>query len=163
MFVSSLSPFFSNSFFLLPMKRGTALLLNNKNGAPCTDALTASPAAIHNPTNPDSAADSTSTNTNPHPSTPSVLPPSSTVDPSLAPPASLPDTTSSSTNPTLGPAPGPGTTLGAAGGMGVGGGIGMGMGESNYEVFDPLNWMLDGLVDFPYFGHPGGLEAGGIT
>jgi len=22
--------------------------------------------------------------------------------------------------------------------------------ESNYEVFDPLNWMLDGLVDFPY-------------
>lgn len=23
-------------------------------------------------------------------------------------------------------------------------------GESNYEVFDPLNWMLDGLVDFPY-------------
>lgn len=25
-----------------------------------------------------------------------------------------------------------------------------GYGESNYEVFDPLNWMLDGLVDFPY-------------
>ncbi|KAL9133951.1 MAG: hypothetical protein Q9175_004872 [Cornicularia normoerica] len=23
-------------------------------------------------------------------------------------------------------------------------------GESNYEVFDPLNWMLDGLVDLPY-------------
>ncbi|ERF76850.1 hypothetical protein EPUS_07640 [Endocarpon pusillum Z07020] len=22
--------------------------------------------------------------------------------------------------------------------------------EANYEVFDPLNWMLDGLVDFPY-------------
>lgn len=22
--------------------------------------------------------------------------------------------------------------------------------ETNYEVFDPLNWMLDGLVDFPY-------------
>ncbi len=25
-----------------------------------------------------------------------------------------------------------------------------GYGESNYEVFDPLNWMLDGLVEFPY-------------
>ena len=25
-----------------------------------------------------------------------------------------------------------------------------GFGESNYEVFDPLNWMLDGLVDLPY-------------
>ena len=23
-------------------------------------------------------------------------------------------------------------------------------GSSNYEVFDPLNWMLDGIVDFPY-------------
>lgn len=26
----------------------------------------------------------------------------------------------------------------------------VGYSESNYEVFDPLNWMLDGLVDFPY-------------
>lgn len=25
-----------------------------------------------------------------------------------------------------------------------------GFGEPNYEVFDPLNWMFDGLVDFPY-------------
>lgn len=23
-------------------------------------------------------------------------------------------------------------------------------GESNYEVFDPLNWVLDGVVEFPY-------------
>ena len=22
--------------------------------------------------------------------------------------------------------------------------------NANYEVFDPLNWMLDGVVDFPY-------------
>ena len=22
--------------------------------------------------------------------------------------------------------------------------------EPNYEVFDPLNWMLDGLLEFPY-------------
>lgn len=25
-------------------------------------------------------------------------------------------------------------------------------GETNYEVFDPLNWMLDGLVDLPSYG-----------
>lgn len=26
--------------------------------------------------------------------------------------------------------------------------------QANYEVFDPLNWMLDGLVDFPFeFGN----------
>ena len=25
-----------------------------------------------------------------------------------------------------------------------------GFGDANYEVFDPLNWVLDGLVEFPY-------------
>ena len=25
---------------------------------------------------------------------------------------------------------------------------------SNYEVFDPLNWMLDGTVDFPFNFQP---------
>lgn len=40
------------------------------------------------------------------------------------------------------------------------GGLGAGYGESNYEVFDPLNWMLDGLVDFPYsYAAVQGLEA----
>ncbi len=35
-------------------------------------------------------------------------------------------------------------------------------GESNYEVFDPLNWMLDGFVDFPYsLTAVQGLEAQG--
>lgn len=35
--------------------------------------------------------------------------------------------------------------------------------ESNYEVFDPLNWMLDGLVDFPYsYAAVQGLEANGM-
>jgi hypothetical protein len=35
--------------------------------------------------------------------------------------------------------------------------------ESNYEVFDPLNWMLDGLVDFPYtYAAIQGLEANGM-
>ncbi|KAL9627961.1 MAG: hypothetical protein Q9164_007437 [Protoblastenia rupestris] len=34
--------------------------------------------------------------------------------------------------------------------------------EANYEVFDPLNWMLDGLVDFPYTltGMPGIDQSG---
>lgn len=37
-------------------------------------------------------------------------------------------------------------------------------GESNYEVFDPLNWMLDGFVDFPYsLTAVQGLEAQGIA
>ncbi|RFU32715.1 hypothetical protein B7463_g3600, partial [Scytalidium lignicola] len=36
--------------------------------------------------------------------------------------------------------------------------------ESNYEVFDPLNWMLDGLVDFPYsYAAVQGLEANGLS
>lgn len=35
--------------------------------------------------------------------------------------------------------------------------------EANYEVFDPLNWMLDGLVDFPYsFIGMQGLEQAGF-
>jgi len=35
--------------------------------------------------------------------------------------------------------------------------------ESNYEVFDPLNWMLDGLVDFPYsYNAVSGLEANAL-
>lgn len=39
-----------------------------------------------------------------------------------------------------------------------------GYGESNYEVFDPLNWMLDGLVDFPYsYAAVQGLEAQGMN
>lgn len=32
---------------------------------------------------------------------------------------------------------------------------------ANYEVFDPLNWMLDGIVDFPYnFNNGQGLDLG---
>jgi hypothetical protein len=41
--------------------------------------------------------------------------------------------------------------------------FGIGYGEANYEVFDPLNWMLDGLVDFPYsFTAMQGLEQQGL-
>ncbi|KAI9735746.1 MAG: hypothetical protein M1818_006354 [Claussenomyces sp. TS43310] len=42
-------------------------------------------------------------------------------------------------------------------------GLGSQYHESNYEVFDPLNWMLDGLVDFPYsYAAVQGLEANGM-
>jgi len=51
---------------------------------------------------------------------------------------------------------------------GLGGTVTPGMsnpyGETNYEVFDPLNWMLDGLVDFPYsYAAVQGLEAQGMS
>jgi len=65
-----------------------------------------STAAVKNPTNPDSAVESSAT---------------SVADHSIAPSNMLGDTTTPD-----------------------------GFGESNYEVFDPLNWMLDGLVEFPY-------------
>lgn len=40
---------------------------------------------------------------------------------------------------------------------------GVGYSESNYEVFDPLHWMLDGLVDFPYsYQAVQGLEQNGM-
>lgn len=35
--------------------------------------------------------------------------------------------------------------------------------EPNYEVFDPLNWLLDGLVDLPYSYNMGGMESQGIA
>lgn len=36
--------------------------------------------------------------------------------------------------------------------------------EPNYEVFDPLNWLLDGLVDLPYsYSTVGGMESQGIA
>lgn len=36
--------------------------------------------------------------------------------------------------------------------------------EPNYEVFDPLNWLLDGLVDLPYsYSATGGMEPQGIA
>ena len=76
--------------------------------------LTKSPAALTNPTNPDSATDSSQ---------------SSIADASLAPSAVMHDMVT----------PGPSNVFSAA----------------NYEVWDPLNWMLDGLVDLPSYGMPG--------
>lgn len=39
-------------------------------------------------------------------------------------------------------------------------GLPSGFMEPNYEVFDPLNWLLDGLVDLPYsYSTVGGMES----
>lgn len=67
------------------------------------------PAAVKNPTNPDSNVESSA---------------SSTVD------AGLP-------------------SQGLTGDAFPAGPINL-FGESNYEVFDPLSWMLDGFVNFPF-------------
>ena len=50
---------------------------------------------------------------------------SSVEDPSLAPSAAMTDTVT----------PGPSNAYA----------------ETNYEIWDPLNWMLDGLVDLPSY------------
>lgn len=35
--------------------------------------------------------------------------------------------------------------------------------QASYDVFDPLNWMLDGIVDFPYNFNSSGIDTmGGI-
>jgi len=40
--------------------------------------------------------------------------------------------------------------------------FGTGWSDPNYEIFDPLNWLMDGLVDFPYnFTAVQGLEQEG--
>jgi hypothetical protein len=68
-------------------------------------------------------------------------------DPPLRPPSAVPGM------------PGMATGIGLPGN----GGLGTGYNEPNYEVFDPLNWMLDGLVDFPYsFTGMQGLEQSGM-
>lgn len=41
----------------------------------------------------------------------------------------------------------------------ISGGLGTMYSDLTYEVFDPLNWVLDGVVDLPYTLPPGpGLE-----
>ena len=103
------------------------------------------PAVSKNPTNPDSAAESSASSTH-H------------LDNTLIPNNShqlqnqLLNATRSIT---------PQHGLPSNGMMGMGG---VGYTESNYEVFDPLNWMLDGLVDFPYsYAAVQGLEASGLV
>lgn len=52
--------------------------------------------------------------------------------------------------------------MGVQSGTGLGG-LPSGFMEPNYEVFDPLNWLLDGLVDLPYPYSVSGMEAQGIA
>jgi hypothetical protein len=98
-------------------------------------------AYLKNPTNPDSAADSSAASSVGPPRTSSSTPGITGGDPSLAPAPILPN---------LGVGP---PSNGA-------GGLPSGFMEPNYEVFDPLNWLLDGLVDLPYsYSTMGGMET----
>ncbi|KAH6669258.1 hypothetical protein B0J14DRAFT_115451 [Halenospora varia] len=98
--------------------------------------------ALKNPTNPDSAAESSASST--HQMDTTLMPPSHQLQNQL-----LAAATGAVT---------PNNGLPSAGMMGS-----VGYNESNYEVFDPLNWMLDGLVDFPYsYNAIQGLEANGM-
>ncbi|KAL3472219.1 hypothetical protein BJX99DRAFT_235947 [Aspergillus californicus] len=95
-------------------------------------------AYLKNPTNPDSNPDSSaSSSVGPRRTSPGIA----GGDPSLAPP------------------------LLSQASMGVqsGNGLGSQFMEPNYEVFDPLNWLLDGLVDLPYPYSISGMENQGIA
>ncbi|KAI9801904.1 MAG: hypothetical protein M1833_002218 [Piccolia ochrophora] len=172
--------------------------------------------AVQNPTNPDSAADpsnanstapttgsaSTSTSTasssSSSSSTSAILDATATtsVSSSATGPSSLTSTTAAALNPSsslslLNPALTNGLTPSGSGSgaltplPGLSGFADTGTAAS-YEVFDPLNWMLDGFVDFPYniggtvgvgglagatgptganggVGGGGGVEAGGMA
>ena len=41
--------------------------------------------------------------------------------------------------------------------------FGMDYGQASYDVFDPLNWMLDGIVDFPYSFNNGVSNGGTMS
>ncbi|KMP04662.1 Zn(II)2Cys6 transcriptional activator [Coccidioides immitis H538.4] len=106
---------------------------------------------LKNPTNPDSGPDSSSSSVShlrASTSTPGAV---GTADPSLAP-APLPPSTA------IGGLPPTGGNLPAVGGLPSG------YLEPMYEVFDPLNWILDGLVDFPTsYNSVQGIEAQGAA
>ncbi|PWY91143.1 C6 transcription factor [Aspergillus heteromorphus CBS 117.55] len=102
-------------------------------------------AYLKNPTNPDSNADSSNSSSLGPTRTSTATPGISGADPSLAPAPMLPQAS-----------------------MGVPssavGGLPSGFMEPNYEVFDPLNWLLDGLVDLPYsYSTMSGVESQGVA
>lgn len=97
---------------------------------------------MNKPTNPDSAAESSASSTH--------------MDSTLMPPShQLGNQLMAATSQSRAITPNHGLpSSGLMGGLGY---------ESNYEVFDPLNWMLDGLVDFPYsYNAVNGLEANAL-
>ncbi|THC96444.1 hypothetical protein EYZ11_004093 [Aspergillus tanneri] len=104
-------------------------------------------AYLKNPTNPDSNEDSAASSTTGAVHTSTSTPGVSGADPSLAPAPLLPP-----------PHMGVHSTNGV-------GGLPSGFMEPNYEVFDPLNWLLDGLVDLPYSSYStiSGMETPGIA
>lgn len=105
-------------------------------------------AYLKNPTNPDSNADSSATSSVGALRTSSSTPGVSAADPSLAPAPVLPQATLGMQGPTNGISSLP-----------------SGLMEPNYEVFDPLNWLLDGLVDLPPYSYSPipGVETQGIA
>ncbi|KAJ5037526.1 uncharacterized protein L3040_007698 [Drepanopeziza brunnea f. sp. 'multigermtubi'] len=97
-------------------------------------------AAVKNPTNPDSAAESSALSTHIEPTT---MPPVHQLQNQLV-------NTVSSVTPASHVLPN-----GMEGGMSYC--------ESSYEVFDPLNWMLDGLLELPYsYAAVQGVEPNGM-
>ncbi|BCR94428.1 putative C6 transcription factor (Leu3) [Aspergillus luchuensis] len=104
-------------------------------------------AYLKNPTNPDSNAESSNSSsiqpTRTSTATPGVA---GAADPSLAPAPMLPQ-----------------ANMGVSAPSAVGA-LPSGFMEPNYEVFDPLNWLLDGLVDLPYsYSTISGIESQGIA
>ena len=112
----------------------------------CSNSLTA---YLKNPTNPDSNGDSSAASSIAPPRASSSTPGAAGGDPSLAPPPPLPHHLGLSS-----------TSSGVTGfPSAINGFL-----EPNYEVFDPLNWLLDGLVDFPHsYSTAQGLEMQGIA
>ncbi|CZR55397.1 related to zinc finger transcription factor [Phialocephala subalpina] len=111
--------------------------------------------AMKNPTNPDSAAESSASSTH---MDSTLIPPSQTSS-SVHNQNQLQSQLLSAANTAAGSLTPNQSHHGLPSGM-MGG---VGYSESNYEVFDPLNWMLDGLVDFPYsYAAVQGLEANGL-
>lgn len=122
----------------LPPERSAPRLLPDPSSLPCLSEVNScglrhSLVALKQPTNPDSANESSASSTH--------------LDSTLAPPShSLPAN--------LGLAASNGA-LTPSGGSAMGGGtqgsiLGLNNYDSNYDFWDPQHWMLDGLIDFNY-------------
>jgi hypothetical protein len=88
--------------------------------------------ALTKPTNPDSANESSASSTH--------------LDSTLMPSHNVPTSNMLSTNGALTPGASGLSAASAPNSMIAG----LNYGDANYEIFDPQNWMLDGLLDFNY-------------
>jgi hypothetical protein len=109
--------------------------------------LTILSASLKNPTDPDSNGESVVPSTLVQGRSSSATP-GVTGDPSLAPAPAVPHGLAMSAS-----SSGVGNLPSSVNGFM----------EPNYEVFDPLNWLLDGLVDFPYNMPMQGMETQGLA